>query len=163
MKDYAPTSQGGDYWVTPQDQGAEHLVVDKDGWQESLSDKEDYLKLTQSYVDGCSTSLTTEEDEFRMKEGDQRRKEDDRVESDSSEEDKDDYIPFVKLLSSCKEVEDGNRPHSGLVQPTDQPKQEDGGHTVLSDSVCGADITTTVVAVTERRRGMGHSDQTVER
>ena len=109
------------------------------------------LKLTQSYVDGCSTSPTsptTEEDDLVMKEDDQRKKEDDRVDSDSSEEDKIDYMKIEVLLRSCKEVRDGNIPHSRLVPPPDQPKQEEGGHTILFDSACGADITTTVVTVT---------------
>ena len=72
--------------------GAVHNhTEDQDGWQATTSDEEDYLRLTQSYVDGCPTSLTSpgvvEDDVFVKKEDDIGQKEDDRMESDSSDED----------------------------------------------------------------------------
>ena len=101
MYDHASTSQRGDCLVAPEDQGADHQVEEQDGWQATSSDKEDYLRLTQSYVDGCSTSLTSprrEEDEFVKKEDDFGQKEDDRVESDSSEDDGNRYMTIEELL-----------------------------------------------------------------
>ena len=38
-----------------------------------MSDEEDFMKLTQSYIDGCSTSPPTKEDDMRG------RKEDDKM------------------------------------------------------------------------------------
>ena len=116
-------------------------------------------------MDGCSTSLTSptaEEDELMMREDDLGQKEDDRVESDKSEDDRSGYMTIKELLSRFREVEEGNQPYSGLVPPADQPKQEGGGHTMLSDSTEGAVNTTKGVAVTEMWRDMTKSNLIME-
>ena len=143
---------------------------DQDGWLATTSDEEDYLRLTQSYVDGCQDQSKhgggeMEDDVFGVKEDDIGQKEDDLMESDSSDEDRNGYITIEELLRSFREVEDGNQPSSRLVHPVspppDQPKQVGGVDCVRSDSIKGAANTTTEVVVTEICRDMTRTNHVV--
>ena len=105
IKDTAPSVKGSNQPT---------LVQSEDGWEGRSSDDDDFVQLTQQYVDKNMT--LSEEDDLGKSKDDL---EDDQPSSPVSEDSQEGMISMIELLRSFREEEDGHSPPTlTILTPT---------------------------------------------